>query len=302
MKEIVQALLPPALLQGARATLRGARLVIYNLSPSPWTHGYNIAKHNLIRATLADPGRMAPFRERTALPRAHGRGIDERCVEYPWLYARLMPGPGAFLDAGSALNFDYLLSRPELASKGIAILTLAPERDAFWQRGISYVYGDLRHAPLRDGYYDAVACISTLEHVGCDNSIYTGKTDNGVYSEGEMAAAVCDMWRMLKEGGTLYITVPFGVRRNYGSFQQFDSGLLDKAIAQCVGAAPVERSFFRYGVTGWQWASEGESSDAVYVDWICRAADDRGPRPREPDGGAAARAVACLALTKPART
>lgn len=302
MRRMLQAILPPALLRAGRILLRKARLTGYRLAPSPWTHGYNAAKHDLIRATLADPRRMALFRERGPLPAGHGKGIDERSVEYAWLYARLKAGPGAFLDAGSALNFDHLLSRPELAGKEIAILTLAPERDAFWQRGISYIYGDLRHAPLRNDYYDSIACISTLEHVGCDNSIYTGKADKSVYSEADMTAAVCDMWRMVKPGGTLFITVPFGVRRNYGSFQQFDSGLLDKAVAQCVGASAVERSFFRYGASGWQWAGEAEASDAVFVDWICRAPDNRGPRPREADGAAAARAVACLALTKPTRT
>lgn len=300
MRKVLQQLLPPTLLDGARGILRRARLAAYRTSPSPWTHGYNIAKHDFIRAILADPARMAPFRSHMPLPPGHGKGIDERSVEYAWLYAHLKPGPTAFLDAGSALNFDYLLSRPELDGKEIAIITLAPERDAFWQRGISYLYGDLRHMSLRDGYFDVIACISTLEHVGCDNSIYTGKADSSVYSESDMTAAVSDMWRTLKPGGTLYITVPFGVRRNYGSFQQFDSALLDRAIAACAGASPVERSFFRYAASGWQWAGEAEASNAVFVDWICRAPDNRGPRPQEVDGAAAARAVACLALTKPA--
>lgn len=294
----LRAILPPAALATARAILRGARLAAYRASPSPWTHGYNLAKHRLIRATLADSARMALFGSRSALPPGHGKGIDERSVEYAWLFARLKSGPGAFLDAGSALNFDYLLLRPELADKEIAILTLAPERDAFWQRGISYIYGDLRHTPLRDGYYDIIACISTLEHVGCDNSIYTGKADNGIYNESDMTAAVADMWRMLKSGGTLYITVPFGVRSNYGTFQQFDSALLDKVVAQCARASQLERSFFRYQAAGWQWSQESEACGAVFVDWICRAPGNRGPRPDEADGAAAARAVACLAITK----
>jgi RNA polymerase sigma-70 factor (ECF subfamily) len=57
----------------------------------------------------------------------------------------------------------------------IHILSLAPEEECFWQRSVSYLFHDLRNIPIRDDYYDTISCLSTLQHVGCDNSSFTGK-------------------------------------------------------------------------------------------------------------------------------
>src|SRR5215813_3743749 len=35
------------------------------------------------------------------IPSGYGRWLDERIVEYPWLFSRLPDGPGRLLDAGS---------------------------------------------------------------------------------------------------------------------------------------------------------------------------------------------------------
>ena len=43
------------------------------------------------------------------LPARYGFRVDERVVEYPWLFSRFFAGEGTLLDAGSTLNFDYLL-------------------------------------------------------------------------------------------------------------------------------------------------------------------------------------------------
>ena len=46
-----------------------------------------------------------------ALPVGHGFRLDERIVEYPWLFSRLPSGAGNLLDAGSVLNYEFLLSQ-----------------------------------------------------------------------------------------------------------------------------------------------------------------------------------------------
>ena len=50
----------------------------------------------------------APF-DPDQLPAQHGRWLDERMVEYPWMFSRLPEGPGSLLDAGSILNFGFAL-------------------------------------------------------------------------------------------------------------------------------------------------------------------------------------------------
>src|SRR4051812_49202949 len=120
---------------------------------------------------------MERFRRSEPLPAGYGAGLDERCVEYPWCLSRLRESDVRVLDAGSVLNIGYILDQPAVARTKKHILTLAPEGDAYWHRGISYLYEDLRDIPTRDAFYDCVVCLSTLEHVGMDNHDYTGSFD-----------------------------------------------------------------------------------------------------------------------------
>src|ERR1700756_4062168 len=108
------------------------------------------------------------------LPPGFGHKLDERLVEYPWLFSRLPDGSGELLDAGSVLNHDFILSHERLVGKKITIMTLAPEGRSFWDRGINYVYGDLRQTYFRDDYFDYIVCVSTLEHIGLDNQRFHG--------------------------------------------------------------------------------------------------------------------------------
>ena len=122
----------------------------------PFTTGYGAYKEERVRGVL-DRGEFHVNR----LPDGYGLDLDERIVEYPWLFAHLPPGPGLLLDAGSALNFRFLLNRPTLADKTIYICTLAPERHSFWREGISYTFQDLRRTCFRDGFFDHVVSLST---------------------------------------------------------------------------------------------------------------------------------------------
>src|SRR6202521_3837783 len=97
----------------------------------PWSSGYLEYKNHEIARWL-QPGAFAI----PSLPPGYGFRLDERIVEYPWLFSRLPAEPGALLDAGSVLNFDYLLDHALLQNKKLHICTLAPESECFWKRGI----------------------------------------------------------------------------------------------------------------------------------------------------------------------
>src|SRR5262245_13546483 len=77
----------------------------------PWTKGYVEYKLAEIGRVLRDGG----FRGE-ALPPRYGFRLDERIVEYPWFFSRLPSGAGTLLDAGSVLNFGFLLELPVLNS------------------------------------------------------------------------------------------------------------------------------------------------------------------------------------------
>src|SRR5687767_4125179 len=108
------------------------------------------------------------------LPAGYAVGANERAVEVPWLFARRPAG--RMLDAGSALNHAAYLDRLQPLVSELHIVTLTYEGVAYPERGISYAFADLRALPYLDGYFDTVASISTLEHVGMDNTDYGAST------------------------------------------------------------------------------------------------------------------------------
>jgi SAM-dependent methyltransferase len=250
--------------------------------PSRWYSAYRTRELKRVLSCPFDPEH---------LPAHYGRWLDERIIEYPWLLSRLPAGDGRLLDAGSVLNFDLLLQQPTLKEKDVTIMTLAPESDCFWRYGVSYVYGDLRDTGFRDDYFDFVACISTLEHVGLDNTLlYTSDASKKESNPESCMAAVAELRRILKPSGTAYITVPFGRRDVRSWLQVFDAPTLDSLIAAFQPQA-AQVNYFRYRAEdGWRLCSCEAAADARYFD----------PRTDTPWEGrpVGAEAVACLELKK----
>lgn len=266
----------------------------------PWSRGYHAFREKYVTLTLDDPALLRRFAEGDDLPPAYGIGLDERCVEYPWLFSQFGTSSGRLLDAGSTLNHANLVTRPECEARQVHILTLAPEQQAFWQLGISYFYADLRAIPIRDGYYDEVVCASTLEHVGRDNTLYVAGRRSYEEESGTHLDALDELARVLAPGGRLLVTVPFGRSEDHGTFVQFDAAMLAELIDAFPGSVgPL--AFYRYFPDGWQTAEEGECAELEYSAETARAsAEGRPPDPTrfDSDRAAAARAVACVVLHK----
>jgi SAM-dependent methyltransferase len=253
----------------------------------PWSLGYSAYKVTKIKEIL----RANSFGTKE-LPTGYGFRLDERVIEYPWLFSRL-PGAeaGNLLDAGSVMNFDYILKHVSLEKKKIFISTLAPERYSFWRQGISYVYEDLRDSCFKDNYFDWIVSLSTIEHIGLDNTmLYTSDTLMKEQAGASCLAAVKEYKRMLKPGGTLYLSFPFGQHVNRGWFQIFDAPMLDQVIdAFC--PSRVHEFHFKYEPEGWRASSREESKGATYFDIHTQKSYD-------PDFAAASRAIVCLELVK----
>lgn len=253
----------------------------------PWVRGYHEHKVRQIRNILAH-GSFNPGR----LPKHYGVRIDERIVEYPWFFSRLpREASGKLLDAGSVLNYDYLLDQQALKSKKVFISTLAPEKYSFWRRGVSYVYEDLRASCFRDNYFDWVVSLSTIEHIGMDNTmLYTSEPSRNEQQGMTCLQAVREFKRMLKPGGKLYLSVPFGKYHDHGWLQVFDAAMVDSVI-EAFGPSQVREFHYRYEVDGWRVSSRDESREGTYFDIHVQKTYD-------PDFAAASRAIVCLELTK----
>lgn len=264
----------------------------------PWSRGYEGFRNSLVSSVIADPEALRSIRHRRGLPAGYGLYLDERVVELPWLFANLAEGPAMILDAGSALNSRHLVGHHLLRDKKLHIATLAPEESCFWRLGVSYLFSDLRSLPYADGVFDQVACISTLEHVGKDNTLYA---PDGAFRENrssDFEVAMREMARVCRRGGQLLLSVPFGRFTDFGWYQQFDSSLLDRAIA-AFGPADVEESFFRYTDDGWTLADRDSCADCEGFNiHATKYFNPESSRDYDPDFAAASRGIAAIILTK----
>ncbi|MGZ4292466.1 MAG: methyltransferase domain-containing protein, partial [Gaiellaceae bacterium] len=123
---------------------------------------------------------------------------DERPIEIPWCLARL--GTDArVLDVGYAYaERPYLaaLSRLDAEVTGVDLVTLEVP-------GLRSVQADLRDLPFDDEEFEVAVAISTLEHVGRDNTQYGLGTEEG----DTLDAALRELRRVARR---VLVTVPTG--------------------------------------------------------------------------------------------
>jgi SAM-dependent methyltransferase len=265
-------------------------LAFHERFPGPdgiWTRRWSQLREALLEEAMSDPALQRAFEDATQLPDGYGAGMDERVIEWPWILAQGMNG--RVLDAGSTLNHMHVLRKFAPKLDDLHIFTLEPEREAFWNTGISYVYGDLRELPYRDAWFDHICCISTLEHVGMDNAVYGSDSPRAGDADAAVDAAVSELMRALKPGGLLLITVPYGVPEDHGWQRVFDRDMVERLISSA-GAHRAETKIYRYAREGWQVSDFDAAAGARYRQHELEPdPDDMAPN---------ARALACVRLLK----
>src|SRR3989344_3486881 len=264
----------------------------------PWSGGYITYKFRYIGKVLRDSAILKNFTEAAPLPAKYGYSIDERVVEYPWALTRIPAGPGKLLDAGSALNYREVLDFPSLREKKITIANLNKEVNDFSNRGIEYVYADMRALPLKDSEFDVVTCISTLEHVGLDNVVYTRDAAHHEAKTSDFEKALLEMKRVLVPGGKLLLTVPFGKYKNFGWFQQFGIAQADQTVSAFVPAR-FTATYFGYTKDGWNITDKEVAARAEYFPvFETKYFNPKSSKDFDADMAAGARAVFCVELVK----
>ena len=268
------------------------KILFYNLSgKKPWSRGYEEYKRHAIIRLCADQEFLSTFARNAPLPASYGFKMDERMVEYPWVLSRLSSKQGGMLlDAGSVLNFDFLLSNPILKDRTIYIYNLAPET-VVNRSNISYIYGDLRSMIFKDEQFDEIVCVSTLEHVGMDNTfLYSSDEKLKESAPQDFLKVIGEFKRTLKAGGKLLITVPFGVYAHMGWLQQFDLNMVN-SVVQTFKGTNAKVIYYQYSAFSWQISTADQCAH-------CRYFDIHKIKKLDPDHAAAARAIACIELTK----
>jgi ubiquinone/menaquinone biosynthesis C-methylase UbiE len=250
---------------------------------TPWSDEYVDQHRRLVSTVLDDDGFLEAVGRGDPLPSGYGVGFDERVVEFPWAFAQGIHG--RVLDAGSALNHEHIVDRTLRLVDELHVVTLEPEELGFTERRVSYVYADLRDLPYKDAYFDTVVCLSTLEHVGMENTRYGVTDPRSDDPVAEMARAIAELARV--SAGPMVFSVPYGRREDHGWFRQFDRADVETLLDAADRQASV--TVFRYSADGWDVSDLDAAADAEYRDFT---AD---PTPVE-DLAAAARAVVCIAV------
>ena len=214
-----------------------------------------------VRDELANEDTLNRFAHAGPLRDGYGISANERIVEIPWFVAQ--KPSGATLDAGSALNHVSYLDVVQPFVSDLHIVTLVYEGSAYPERGISYLYADLRELPYSDAVFDTVASISTIEHIGMDNSGYGVRAPRASDPGVEAQVAVQELGRVLKPGGTLLLTVPYGLREDHGNLRQLDREDLELLI-DAFSPSQSSISIYRYSADGWGPSDLDEARDARY--------------------------------------
>ncbi len=198
-------------------------------------------------------------------------GTDERVVEIPWALSRLVAS-GRVLEVGYAYAEDVYLAG--LLRSGVELVGVdLAERDV---DGMERVTADVRSLPLPDDSVDQVLLVSTLEHVGADNSGY------GLAAEadaGSRVDALRELGRVLRSGGRLVVTVPLGEPGDHGWFRLDDVAGWTKLFT-AAGLFVEEQEAYELTDEGWRSAPAFDARGIGY--------GDRGP---------AASAVLCSELS-----
>jgi SAM-dependent methyltransferase len=168
--------------------------------------------------------------------------LDERIVEIPWVLSRL--GGGSVLEVGYAFAEPaYLAALVRSGAERLVAVDLA-EREV---PGLAAVVGDVRELPFEPATFDQVLLVSTLEHVGADNTVY------GLAEEraGGADDALAELRRVLRAKGRLLVSVPAGEPADHGWFRQDEPANWLRLFARA-GYFVEEQEIYELTGAGWR--------------------------------------------------
>ena len=165
-------------------------------------------------------------------------GVDERPIEIPWCLARVAPDDRV-LDIGYAFAEPvYLDGLGDLG--GVTGVDLVVREVP----GVESVQADLRDLPFENESFDVAIAISTLEHVGRDNTQYGLNAEEG----DTLDVALRELRRVAKR---VLVTGPTGERELLPEQSVYEpSEWIDRFTR--AGFAVFEDELYELGPDGWR--------------------------------------------------
>ena len=193
---------------------------------------------------------------------------SERCVEVPWAASAISRTSGLWLDIGYA----HAERRFWDAIQGNKVwIRCGYGYDVSPSKGTDpldvHILGNLIDddlSALPD--FDLVTCISTLEHIGCDNRIYHEKVTRQDRPLEIQQKCLTKLLFKLKSGGRLFLSLPFGKSQDHGWFIQYDQGTV-RSLVQAASQAKsslVEEMYYKVDSEGWKKVPISELSNTPY--------------------------------------
>jgi SAM-dependent methyltransferase len=200
--------------------------------------------------------------------------MSERIIEYPLVFQNITKPRSDILDIGSSESFlPYQLAT--LGHRVIASDLFPPSQQ--WRKRTGRGHWDvkedwgaylLEHPSLHfvredatqlghaDNTFDYVTAISTVEHFGCYGTRAPDPTAVG-------RRAMAEMHRVLKSGGTLLVSAPYGTGgespRNWLLQLVFNEALLEQYLERYT---VLDRRYYRYRANHWHECPRAEAEAA----------------------------------------
>ena len=184
---------------------------------------------------------------------------SERIVEVPWTLSKYQ-GEKRVLEVGHAYAEEhYLRSLGLLGIPFLVGIDAAPSlRAAESLAPFLQVRADVLDGCFRPDSFELILCISTIEHIGRDNTVYG--LDSGRQAERPDVEAISAMREWLIPGGRLLLTVPYGRYEERETLINYDEAHLNELIAAS-GLQVSEKRFFGWFPGGW---AEADGSDLAH--------------------------------------
>jgi len=125
----------------------------------------------------------------------------------------------------------------------------------------------MRNSCFKDKYFDCIVCLSVIEHIGMDNTIlYTDEKKMGEYKNKDYLLFIKETHRILKYGGILYLSIPYGKNINHEWLQIFDENMITNLINEFNPSKAIEH-IFTYSENGWIQSDKQSASKSEYFDY-----------------------------------
>ena len=231
-------------------------IFFYKIWPRPFGIGYNQYKIRLIKKIIKNKKIILD------------KYIDERIVEIPWIIRNLtLKKNYKILDAGCTLNFNYLIKKILKNNNKLNFINIFPEKNIYKSDSVKYHTQDISNIEFTSNYFDSVTCLSVIEHIGFDNSIYDQSKDEKIIkiNRNLYKKALLELKRVLKPDKWLYLTFPFGKKMIFKNYQQFDYKDLQNILEIF---SPKEYLFEFYKYENFKWNKVNDEnckySEAIY--------------------------------------